>query len=64
MLGILAWRQRWWGVFEHIVYTLGTLDAAAFAGLLVYWQVVSFQNDTIYPSAALCGHRPRIAGGL
>jgi pimeloyl-ACP methyl ester carboxylesterase len=42
ILGALGWRNRWWSLAERIIYTLGTLGAAAFVGLLAYWQVLSF----------------------
>jgi pimeloyl-ACP methyl ester carboxylesterase len=38
----LAWKNRWWGRFEHIFYSLGTLASLGFTGILIYWKVLWF----------------------
>jgi pimeloyl-ACP methyl ester carboxylesterase len=37
-----AWKNRWWGRFERIFYSLGTLAVLGFSGILIYWKVLWF----------------------
>ncbi len=36
----LAWKNRWWGRFERIFYSLGTLASLGFSGILIYWKAL------------------------
>jgi hypothetical protein len=36
-LAVIAWPKGWWRLAGRVYYTLATVEALGFIGLLVYW---------------------------
>lgn len=41
IFAFLAWKNRWWKRLELVLFSLGTLAAVSFAGILIYMKVLS-----------------------
>ena len=41
-LAVAAWRQRWWGVWRRLHFTLTTVAAMVFLAVLNYWNFLGF----------------------